>query len=142
MRRLVQVSMRLLTILCVGGWFSSHALAQANDAEPNNSCPAAQDVGLFDDSSPFLVTGSLDTPPEEPDVDFFKLEATPGISVVAELEAEPTGQGTLPDPFLGLFDSDCNLIAANDDSGTLNSRLRFVVPEDGIRHPGGDQLLR
>jgi hypothetical protein len=116
----------------VGGWLSSHALAQDSDTEPNNSCPAAQDLGALDGSSPLLLTGSLDTPPEEPDVDFFKLEATPGSSLVADLEGEETGQGTLPDPFLGLFDSDCNLVASNDDAGTLNARLRFVVPDDGI----------
>ena len=108
MQRFVQVSTRSLAILCVGGWLSSHALAQESDTEPNNSCPVAQDLGVFDGSSPLLVTGSLDTPPEEPDVDFFKLQATPGALLVAELEGEETGQGSLPDPFLGLFDSDCN----------------------------------
>jgi hypothetical protein len=34
---------------------------------------------------------------------------------------------------LGLFDSSCNLLALDDDgSGTLNSRLVFTVPADGI----------
>jgi hypothetical protein len=132
MQRFAQISSRLLAILCVSGWFSSQALAQATDTEPNNSCPAAQDVGVLDGGSPFLATGSLDTPPDEPDVDFFKLEATPGASWVADLAGEPTGQGTLPDPFLGLLESDCNLVALNDDTGTFNSRLQFVVPADGV----------
>jgi hypothetical protein len=36
------------------------------------------------------------------------------------------------DPFLGLFDSNCNLLAFNDDTGSTNSRLIFTVPVDGI----------
>jgi hypothetical protein len=131
MQRFAQISTRLLATLCVAGWFSSHAFAQA-DMEPNDSCPAAQDVGAFDGSSPLLVTGSLDTPPDEPDVDFFRFSAIPGASLVADLAGADTGQGTLPDPFLGLFDSDCNPVASNDDTGTFNSRLQFVVPADGV----------
>jgi hypothetical protein len=73
----------------------------------------------------------VDTPPEVPDVDFFSFEATPGAPAMAELKGAPTGAGTLADPFLGLFDSACNLVAFNDDFGSLNSRLTFVVPADG-----------
>lgn len=121
-----------IAVLCLAGCLSSQAFAQATDIEPNNSCPAAQDIGAIDVNTPFTVVGSLDTPPEVPDVDFFRFSATPGALLVADLSGEPTGQGTLADPFLGLFDSDCNFIALNDDTGTLNSRLHFVVPADGV----------
>src|SRR5919106_935115 len=78
------------------------------------------------------LQGSLDTPPEEPDVDFFRFSATPGAQLVADHEGQATGAGTLGDPFLGLFDSGCNLLTLNDDTETLNSRLSFDVPPDGI----------
>ena len=81
---------------------------------------------------PFAVQGSLDTPPDEPDVDFFRFSATPGAQLVADHEGQDTGAGTLPDPFLGLFDSDCNLLASNDDAVGFNSRLSFEVPPDGV----------
>ena len=131
MQRLTQITTGLLAVLCLAS-LSSQALAQATDTEPNNSCPAAQDIGGIDVTDPFTVSGGLDTPPEVPDVDFFRFSVIPGAELIADLAGADTGQGTLSDPFLGLFDSDCNLVAVNDNAGTLNSRLRFVVPADGI----------
>jgi len=52
--------------------------------------------------------------------------------MLIDLEGQSTGKGTLGDPFLGFFDSNCNLIALNDDSGSLNSHLDVIVPFDGI----------
>lgn len=132
MQRIAQINTGLLAILCLAGSLSSQAFAQATDTEPNNSCPAAQDIGAIHVNTPFTVVGSLDTPPEVPDVDFFRFSATQGASFVADLAGADTGQGTLPDPFLGLFDSDCSFIDFNDDAGSLNSRLQFVVPADGV----------
>jgi len=132
MQRIAQINTWLLAVLCLAGSLSSQAFAQATDTEPNNSCPAAQDIGPIDVNTPFTVVGSLDTPPEVPDVDFFRFSATPGALLVADLAGEPTGQGTLPDPLLGLFDSDCNFIALSDDTDSLNSRLHFVMPADGV----------
>lgn len=69
----------------------------------------------------------------DPDVDFFKIEATPGALVKVDLEGAGTGAGTLGDPFLGSFDSACNLVSLNDDGGgNLNSRLVVTVPADGL----------
>lgn len=128
-----QASFRLLTVFFLLIGFSSPTFAQAVEVEPNDPCTEAQDLGEIDLTNPFSVQGSLDTPPEEPDVDFFRFSATPGADLIADHEGEPTGAGTLPDPLLGLFDADCNLLASNDDSGgTLNSRLRFDVPPDGV----------
>jgi hypothetical protein len=113
--------------------FSSQAFAQAVEVEPNDPCTEAQDIGPIDVTGVFSVQGSLDTPPEEPDVDFFRFSATPGAQVVANDEGQDTGAGTLPDPLLGLFDTDCNLLASDDDAGVgFNSRLRFDVPPDGV----------
>ena len=133
MKRRSQASFTLLAVFCLLIGFSSQAFAQAVEVEPNDPCTEAQDLGPVDLTGAFSVQGSLDTPPEDPDVDFFRFSAAPGAQVVADHEGEPTGAGTLPDPLLGLFDSDCNLLASNDDSGgTLNSRLRFDVPPDGV----------
>jgi len=132
MRRLRFRTIKLLGVLVLAAGQSSQTLAQTTEVEPNDTCPAAQDIGSIDVTGPFTVSGSLDTPPDEPDVDFFRFEATPGAVVVADLEGEPSGAGTLADPYLGLFDSDCNLLASNDDFSGLNSRLQFAVPTDGI----------
>jgi len=52
---------------------------------------------------------------------------------MVDLEGETTAKGTLPDPLLGFFNSSCNLIAFNDDSGIgFNSRLVFTIPADGV----------
>lgn len=101
----------------------------ATEVEPNNSCEAAQDVGLV--SGPFVMDGVLDSS-QSPDVDFFRFSGTPGLPATIDLEGQSTGKGTLGDPYLGFFDSNCNLVAANDDSNSLNSRLEITIPDDGI----------
>ena len=106
------------------------ATALAQDAEPNDTCPG-QHIGM--PTLPFALDGSLDTPPDVPDVDFFRFDLTPGTELVADLQGEPTGAGTLSDSLLGLFDSNCGLIDVNDDGGTeLDSQLIFRVPDDGV----------
>jgi hypothetical protein len=133
MRRLVRSGFELLLVaFCLGG-LSSQALAQAVEVEPNDPCAEAQDIGPIDVTGASSIQGSLDTPPDEPDVDFFGFSTTPGAQLVADQEGQETGAGTLSDPLLGLFDTDCNLLASNDDaSGSLNSRLFFDVPPDGV----------
>lgn len=102
----------------------------SQQSEPNNTCQAAQDLGKPE--LPFVVNDSLDSTPDNPDVDFFKFTGTPGSVMRIDLEGQDTNKGTLPDPFLGLFDSDCTLIRISDDAGsTLNSRLIFTVPANG-----------
>jgi PKD repeat protein len=106
--------------------------SQGTEAEPNNTCPTAQDVGTL--TLPYVLDGSLDgSPLPSGDVDFVRFSATPLTTVRVDLEGQATGKGTLGDPFLGFFDSGCNLIAANDDNGvTLNSRLVITIPADGV----------
>ena len=119
-------------VLILGTVFGniSMVFGQGLEDEPNHPCPTAEN---FDSVAlPFTLNGSLDSTPESPDVDFFRFSGTPGAFVRVDLEAADTGNGTLGDPFLGLFDSACNLTALNDDRGTLNSRLVFAIPADGI----------
>lgn len=110
-----------------GSWFC--AFAQPVEQEPNDPCPAAQVLGAI--PLPWALEGSLDTPPETPDVDFFAVSAAPGTSLVAELRGQSSGSGTLADPLLGAFDAACNLLALNDDFVSLDSRLIVTVPADG-----------
>ena len=111
--------------------FAAVASAQIVETEPNNPCPAAQAVG--DPGLPFFIPGSLDSTPENPDVDFFRMTGVPGQVLKIDLEGETTGMGTLYDPYLGFFNDACELLSANDDSGgTLNSQLYITVPDDGV----------
>jgi Tol biopolymer transport system component len=95
-------------------------------------CVAAQDFGAA--TLPFALDGSLDGfPLPGGDVDFLRFTGTPNTAVRVDLEGQATGKGTLSDPFLGLFDSGCNLITTSDDNGVnLNSRLTATIPSDGV----------
>lgn len=126
MNRMLTIKARWFFPLIALALLPNWLLAQGVEVEPNNPCAAAQNFG--DTGLPYDVSGNLDLN----DVDFFRFNAIAGEEVVADLEGSATGQGTLGDPYLGLFDSNCNLLAINDDSGTLNSRLYFTVPADGV----------
>ncbi len=108
------------------------ASVQGPDVEPNDACSTPQDFGAV--ALPFTLDGSLDGfPLPGGDVDFFRFSGTPNTSVRVDLEGQATGKGTLGDPFLGSFDSNCNLIALDDDGGDgLNSRLAITIPGDGV----------
>jgi hypothetical protein len=122
----VKYLLLLLTML-VSGLVHSQEL---NESEPNNSCLTAQSFGNI--SLPSTIIGSLDSSPELADVDFFQFEVIAGQAIVVDLEGDLTQVNPLGDPFLGLFDSDCNLLAINDDTNGLNSRLNFTAPENGL----------
>lgn len=117
-------------------FYLAPALAeQYTEIEPNAPCSSAQIIGL-PPSYPSSVVGELEFVAEPPgDVDFFVFEASEGMRLRAGLRGATTGSGTLVDPYLGLFDAACNLIAFNDDFGGLNSRIDFDVP------PGGTFIL-
>ncbi len=111
-------------------------LAQVAEQEPNDACLAAQNVGATG-GLPVIVSGSLETDytadPPVFDIDFYQFDASPGMRMRAELRGATIGVGTLGDPYLGLFDSDCNLLAANDDSVLgLDSQIDLEVPADGV----------
>ncbi|HEX9942537.1 MAG TPA: carboxypeptidase-like regulatory domain-containing protein [Thermoanaerobaculia bacterium] len=113
----------LLLALCL----ASAPLARAQEVEPNSSCLAAQDLTAA--SFPLTVTGSLDSPPNTPDVDFYRISATPGIPLRVSLEGQASGQGTLYDPLLGAYADDCvTLLAVDDDSGIDLDSLFEIAP--------------
>ncbi|NBC34914.1 MAG: hypothetical protein GVY13_19760 [Alphaproteobacteria bacterium] len=72
------------------------------------------------------VTGEIET---EGDIDWFAAEFEEGESYAIDLEGAPTGQGSLPDAFLHVFDDAGGELATDDDGGTgFNSRLIFEAP--------------
>ena len=99
------------------------------EAEPNNSCQTAQDVGAS--ALPFVLDGNLDST-SEPDIDFFRFSGAAGTLIMIDHEGQTAGKGTLENPLLGVFDSNCNLLALNDDLLSLNSHLEMTIPADGI----------
>lgn len=124
-----------LALACVFTGFSPALHADIGEVEPNDSCQTAQAVGEIT-ALPLTVRGELapvdweEWPPG--DSDFYAFEAPPGTRLRADLLGWHSGEGTLDDPFLGLFNSACEFLDYSDDaSGTLESRLVFEVPADG-----------
>ena len=60
------------------------------------------------------VNGEV-SPPWDEDWDFYRFHARPGDSVTLELFGQPSGNGTLEDPTVRLFDRLGNQLAENDD---------------------------
>ncbi len=106
------------------------AAAQAQETEPNNACSTPQDLGAV--ALPTIVSGSLDSTLTTLDIDFFRIEASPGQSIRVDFEGQSTDSGSLAEPLLGLFDSGCSLLAIDVYGGVgANARLSFVVPAAG-----------
>ena len=78
------------------------------------------------------------------DVDWIAVTLVAGTSYQIDLEGAPTGQGTLPDPYLkGVHDADGNWIAGTRDldSGEgLNSRIQFTPQAPGTYYISVDAL--
>jgi hypothetical protein len=99
------------------------------ETEPNNSCQTAPDVGAV--PLPVVLDGNLDAA-LQPDIDFFRFSGAAGTLITIDHEGQATGKGTLENPLLGVFDSNCNFLAFNDDWQSSNSHLEIILPEDGI----------
>lgn len=112
-------------LLAVGGI----PVSDAQEVEPNQPCTQAQDFGAV--TFPFSLAAELLPIGGIADIDFYRFTAPAGMFVRADHRGASFGNGTLPDPLLGLFDGNCGFINYNDDSGTLDSRLFFTVPQDG-----------
>lgn len=112
------------------------AQAQTVEVEPNTTCVSAQNLGAA--ALPVSVTGSLDTPPDTPDIDYYRITATPGDLIAIDERGETSGNGTLFDPFLGVFSSSCGLLGYDDDGGGAagggyrDARVEITVPADGV----------
>ncbi len=104
---------------------------EAQEREPNNACSAAQNFGSK--ALPAVLSAALDTTPAGTgDVDFFRVALVPGTPIQIDLQGAYSGQGSLGDPSLGVFDSSCNLVARGDDYYGPDSRIRATVPADGV----------
>jgi hypothetical protein len=78
---------------------------------------AAIDIGT-------TTEGVLEVPG---DSDFYAVTLTAGVLYAIDLEGQPTGRGTLPDPLMALLDAGGRFVAGNDDGGQgLNARLMFT----------------
>jgi 5-hydroxyisourate hydrolase-like protein (transthyretin family) len=112
-------------IFTVFAWLGTGmASVQAADVEPNDTCPAAQDLGAV--SLPFNSTGAIVT---TADVDFYKIAAQPNSLIQIDMTRDAPGL----DPLLGVFSSGCQLLANAAFSGPeLNARVRITVPSDGV----------
>lgn len=115
-----------LALAASGAW----AQPQIAETEPNSSCAAAQD--LTQAPLPLAAGGSLQTPPGTPDVDFYRLAATPGDLVRLNVDGRSVYPLTLEDPLLGVFDSSCNLITTGDDWYGPEPQVFVQVPADGV----------
>lgn len=104
-------------------------VSDAQEVEPNEPCTEAQDLGAI--TFPFSLAAELLPIGGIADIDFYRFTAPAGTFVRADHQGASFGNGTLPDPLLGLFDANCGFINQNDDSGTADSRLFFTVPQDG-----------
>ncbi|HET9385323.1 MAG TPA: PKD domain-containing protein [Gemmatimonadales bacterium] len=107
-------------------------LTQVADVEPNNTCSTGQDLGPL--GTGLAVNGSLDPePPATGDIDFLRIAGTPNSVVTINLEGQATANGTLENPFFGVLDGDCNVIAFVDDGGEgTNARALITLPASGI----------
>lgn len=104
-------------------------VGELTDREPNSSCAEAQDLGAL--SGALRLPGSIE--PGSDGIDFFRLTAAPGMRLALELRGASSGQGTLADPLIGVFDAACNLITSMDDSyAGLEPVLILHVPADGV----------
>lgn len=105
------------------------ARAQSAEVEPNSSCLSAQNLGV---SYPVTVQGNL----AASDVDFYRITGTPGDLVTIDHLGSASSNGTLQDPFLGVFNSACALITYVDYDVSLgnwlDARAEVQVPADGV----------
>lgn len=125
-----EYSIRLFAALGLTALAAGAQAQSVPDTEPNDTCVTAQVVGAA--AVPVTVIGSLDSGGPVADIDFYRFSRPAGEFVQVDHEGASTGQGSLNDPLVGLFDSQCNALTIDDDGGVgLNSRLRFSVPDDG-----------
>jgi hypothetical protein len=131
--RLLRFASASLVALAIA-FAASPARAQVAEAEPNSTCLAPQDLGAA--ALPLAVNGDLATPPVTPDVDYYRIHATPGDRIVIRQRGIASNGGSLQDPYLGIFNASCNLLTYADydfDSGNwLDAKIETHVPADGV----------
>jgi hypothetical protein len=94
------------------------ALSEPDAFEPNDTPADAEPIALVDASARLTITPH--------DVDWFTFTLSTPTTVVADVDANDVGS-TL-DAMLGLFDADLDLLAYNDDHGSLDPRIEVHLP--------------
>lgn len=121
----------LIVALAIPLGFLSPAMAQGTEVEPNNSPDNPQDLGAV--TLPFTLTGSLDTPPDVPDIDRFRLSVPLMTRVRIDVEGTSTGAGSLSDPYVLVGTGQGWYLMSDDDGGTgLNAVIRLTLLESGV----------
>lgn len=92
------------------------------EAEPNDSPKAASAAVPW----PVAFNGIVETPG---DVDHFRFAAKRGDAL--DVQAFAFRIGSPLDPVVAVFDASGELIAANDDDETHDSRVKLTIPADG-----------
>lgn len=140
-RRILVLFVALAALFAIdgsGGVAMAAPAQQVREVEaqgPNGTCAEAQVLGAI--TGAVRVRGSIAPNPElhahAEGIAFFRLTATPGSQLLLAIRGAPSGQGSLPDPLLGAFASDCSLLQYVDDAyGSLEPTMYLLVPADGI----------
>lgn len=109
--------------------------ALAPVAEDNGAIPLAGDTGIRGRGAR-TTSGVLGDGPHGPagtgtnDFDFYRLDVSPGFTVVADTSGSPSGTDT----YVGLYTADGTLVAVDDDSGTGFASLLTARSEAGGTH--------
>jgi len=109
---------------------------------PVTTPPAADDYrdSLTDTTAPFgqvsvngTRTGTLETAADQ---DWIQVNLVAGTSYIFTLQGTSSGNGTLSDPYLRLYNSAGTQLLENDDAGpvgsTTDSRLRYTATSTGV----------
>ena len=114
------------TVRVALGDVRGHSEPEGGDLPQDRTTPGM----VLVDEAP--VTGNIES---TWDLDWFAVELVAGRTYQIDFRGQPTGDGTLVDPFLyGVFDGDGRLIrgTTSPDGGTsYNSRLVFTAPGEG-----------
>lgn len=111
------------TVQVSGAMIALGAGAEGADLSSNPGGAAAMAVGT-------RFTGEIGAAGDE---DWIAVTLMAGVTYQIELLGADSGNGTLADPYLGIFDADGFLIAENDDSGLgVDSNYIFRPAESGL----------
>ncbi|MCA8906594.1 MAG: PPC domain-containing protein [Rhodospirillaceae bacterium] len=115
------------------GNVGTYTLTVAETEAPEDDYPAtASTTGSVTVGQP--VTGEIEVPDDE---DWFALQAEAGMSYRIDMEGTPTNAGSLPDPYLYLYDSSGMEVDWNDDGGeAFNSQITFTPDAPGTYYIG------
>ena len=99
---------------------------------PDDFADSANDFTLPQGQMGFGV-GATGTIEATGDAVSFEVVLAAGVQYTFDLEGSVTGMGTIPDPFLGLFDGTMAFIMSDDDGGDgTNSRFIFTPATSGL----------